>query len=66
MNRIEKIKKLCNPELDWSLTRLGLNLEYTGYGEVSITTLDEADYCTPEEAIEALEELIRLIKKHSK
>lgn len=65
MSRIEKIKKLCNPKLSWGFKRLGLSVQYTSFGHVYITELQEADHCSPEEAIKALEDLAAMIKKHS-
>ena len=64
-NRIEKIEKLCNPKLSWEITRLGLTIKYTGFGDLWLTDGDTADHCTPEEAINVLEGMITKIKKHS-
>ena len=66
MNRLKKIEKLCNPKIPWRISRLGLKLEYTGLGEVLVSKTDDADYCSSQEAIEALEWMLKKIKKHSK
>ena len=66
MNRLKKIKKLCNPDIPWNVKRLGLKIEYTGLGEVLVSDNADADYCSPEEAIEALKWIVKKIKKDLK